>query len=732
MAKFKQPMLLQALVMYKSEKMHMLDITLVAKYTAAIAQCELVMAGNKNSVIARICELECRISKHEQQLREIEMNLAVYDQDSLELLHEELYQQNFSILNINEGSKPMSCPRKKKLAVKDRLLLWGVRIRRRKAQNGFSSVRIYIQRQKKFASEIERWKADQIKYKRYSKFAEKNSCNSIRKNMTGQNVFVRDLSESARNVEKFYLDMQSELGQMEKRTEGNEHPTSNNETSDDSGFDVVIETRTQPMTQRPAPMTLMDLSESERNHHADESTRQYSPIREGELIPIDQNIHRKNIDQHIPGNTKRSTHDDDEQPVNGDDDLAEKEPPSLSGSDASLNEQSSTSSEVNDRRLEGQYEDALNIELPIDEIITEYDIPDLDDGAIAPEGVREYVLPSTTYNVLFLGETQSGKSTLIESLKQYANPDYTINTKKIGDGTFSLTNDVRIERIASNLPTSYIFEASDKTQEPVNHDAFIEMDQEDYEDELNDRKSYLLAMKQSNIPNAYYNLIDTPGLNNTGSNDKSKLEYIFKRIGNISELDLVVVTVSNNPFTQDLKDDLKSYFELLKDFKGHLVFVHTKIDYAKLHKEDEQFKQLLEEKNSILDGLLGQEAPHIMIDNDLGSKKAVRNCMTQNTLRDLLDKARTNEPVRLPEKYRRRPSVYPNYSQSYDYSSFGAGMGHREHMGGFVYTNDPRYASIIVIISDGLEARGIAPGWAYNPVVIAMFESAMRHRCQRR
>ncbi|KAF9305562.1 hypothetical protein BGZ74_009713 [Mortierella antarctica] len=343
-------------------------------------------------------------------------------------------------------------------------------------------------------------------------------------------------------------------------------------------------------------------------------------------------------DQSTRDDDDRSTLDDNDQSTRGDDQPAEMHPDSLPLGSMSLKEQSFTNSEVemdgDDDQSEDGYDDPQNLELPISEMIAEHDIEglgdSLDDSANAPEGRTEYVLPSTTYSVLFLGETQSGKSTLIESLKQYANPDYIIITRRIGDGSFSLTNDVRIERITSNLPTSYIFKASNKTKEPVDHEAFIKEDQEDYEDELNDRKNYLLATKPSGLPNAYYNLIDTPGLNNTGSNDKSTLEYIFKRIGNISELNLVVVTVSNNPFTQDLKDALKNYFKLLKDFKGHLIFVHTKIDYAKLHREDDQFQQLLEEKNNILHELLGQKdapciAPHIMIDNDLGSKKAVRN-----------------------------------------------------------------------------------------------------------
>ncbi|KAG0359689.1 hypothetical protein BG005_000315 [Podila minutissima] len=456
-----------------------------------------------------------------------------------------------------------------------------------------------------------------------------------------------------------------------------------------------------------------------------------------------------NSEVEMDGDDDRSTLDDDNQSTRGDDQPAEMHPDSLPLGGMSLKEQSYTNSEVemdgDDDQSEDGYGDPQNLELPIGEMIAEHDTEglgdSLDDSATAPEGRTEYVLPSTTYSVLFLGETQSGKSTLIESLKQYANPDYIINTRRIGDGSFSLTNDVRIERITSNLPTSYILKASDKTKEPVDHEAFIKEDQEDYEDELNDRKNYLLATKPSGLPNAYYNLIDTPGLNNTGSNDKSTLEYIFKRIGNISELNLVVVTVSNNPFTQDLKDALKNYFKLLKDFKGHLIFVHTKIDYAKLHREDDQFQQLLEEKNNILHELLGQKdapciAPHIMIDNDLGSKKAVRNCMTQNYLRNLLDMARTNEPVLLPAQYRYTPPVYRAHSQSYDYSeeaySSHGGYGHRRgHSRCFEYVSDPRDAMIIAFISGVLQANGYATDLAFHPTVIASFKRELRHQLPR-
>ncbi|KAF9389854.1 hypothetical protein CPB97_010492 [Podila verticillata] len=397
-----------------------------------------------------------------------------------------------------------------------------------------------------------------------------------------------------------------------------------------------------------------------------------------------------------------------DQPMRGDDDLDDMDPVDLPLADMdpddfpldeyftgmTLADPSSLDYEVeqmdsieetpsNDFLFGGQCGEPQDLDLPSSDIdITENDAQNLTDSAVGFGAGDGQPLPSTsnTFTILVLGETQSGKSMLIESFKHYANPDYVINTGRIGDGAFSHTTEVKIERLFTNLPKSFISRASDDSRKRVDHEEFINEDQEDYEDELNDRKTYQVGREQSDQPIVYFNLIDTPGLNNTGSNETGYLENVFRRLGNISDINMVIITVSNNPFTQDLKDALKSYFELLKEFKGILVFVHTKIDYAKLHQDDEQFAQLLAEKNNLLHELLGQDAPHIMIDNDLGSKKAVRNCMTQNILRELLEKAKTNEPVAVPAQYRPRPPLPPVYRQSFEsswdpYNSRHAPMG---------------------------------------------------------
>lgn len=94
------------------------------------------------------------------------------------------------------------------------------------------------------------------------------------------------------------------------------------------------------------------------------------------------------------------------------------------------------------------------------------------------------VAPPYTYNILFLGEIQSGKSTLIERIKKkYADSGYIINTESIGSGKSSYTSKVNTSIIYTNLPSYFV--SSGGMQ--VNNSTFFDRSQEDYEDELNDR-----------------------------------------------------------------------------------------------------------------------------------------------------------------------------------------------------------------------------------------------------
>ncbi|KAG0014536.1 hypothetical protein BGZ81_000413, partial [Podila clonocystis] len=236
---------------------------------------------------------------------------------------------------------------------------------------------------------------------------------------------------------------------------------------------------------------------------------------------------------------------------------------------------------------------------------------------------------SAEYNILFLGETQSGKSTLIESLKKYADPDCVVIRRGIGDSIFSLTKRVIVTKIATASPAYYITEAGDR----IDYGDFIKGDTEDYEDELDDRKTYRLQREDTKNEPVSFNLIDTPGLNDSALFDESNIAIIFKALAKVEAINLIVITISNNPFTEGRRDALQTYVDLLPEFNSNVVFVHTRFDYAKLHPDDNLFSNAFTERKNILNSILKRDSvPHLLIDNDIGTKKVVRDCITQNTL----------------------------------------------------------------------------------------------------
>ncbi|KAG0075852.1 hypothetical protein BGZ93_011146 [Podila epicladia] len=257
---------------------------------------------------------------------------------------------------------------------------------------------------------------------------------------------------------------------------------------------------------------------------------------------------------------------------------------------------------------------------------------------------------TSAYNILFLGEVQSGKSTLIESLKRYADPNYIFDTTNIGDDTAPHTQNVSVSMIRTNLP-SYFISRSAETSGQGRVDLFelLQNDQEDYEDELNEREKYHLERNKSTATEVMFNLIDTPGLNNTSVLDLKTISTTFNALEPMSPINLVVVCITSNPFTESLTESIKAYSSFLPEFNGNMVFVHTNIDYVRLHNDDRQFAHALEDRKRILQELVGRDsAVHFLIDNDIDSNRPVRECITHNTLRELLAMGQVDPPNSIP------------------------------------------------------------------------------------
>ncbi|KAF9346186.1 hypothetical protein BGX26_002331 [Mortierella sp. AD094] len=248
------------------------------------------------------------------------------------------------------------------------------------------------------------------------------------------------------------------------------------------------------------------------------------------------------------------------------------------------------------------------------------------------------------FNIILIGETQSGKSTFAEALKLYANPNYKIQERLIGNGTFSQTTKVREDTIHTNLPVFGVFNES---SELITHEKFIiDNDRDDYEDFLNKRRGLKVNQIRSETQMYDFTIIDTPGLNDTYSEDEEHVAKIFSKLQDSRAINLVVVLVANGPFTPGFVSAIKGYIDLFPELDNILAFVHTKVDYKYLHPECIQFSKRHKLKKETLNDLMGRSTfPHFVIDCDLKMAKPVRNCITQNTIHKILELAYWNVPV---------------------------------------------------------------------------------------
>ncbi|KAG0032577.1 hypothetical protein BGZ81_010627 [Podila clonocystis] len=264
-------------------------------------------------------------------------------------------------------------------------------------------------------------------------------------------------------------------------------------------------------------------------------------------------------------------------------------------------------------------------------------------------------------NVIVIGETQTGKSTFVEAVRQYGSTNHTIaiDKAKIGQGTVSFTKDVARTRVETDLPSYNVIEAPANvpvgaypTQKKIiNTDALMDKEKtwEDYEERINVRKGLTLERVTPNSNTLYqFDLFDTPGLNDTNGEDEVHINTIFQALKRLDKIHLVLVMVGPNPFTLGFQSALKCYMNVFPEFQGVIAFVHTKVDYTNLHPQRRDFRHTFEEKKGLLHAIMGRSnCQHFLIDCDFESKKPIRTSITFNTVRRILALAPYNVPVNI-------------------------------------------------------------------------------------
>jgi GTPase SAR1 family protein len=301
----------------------------------------------------------------------------------------------------------------------------------------------------------------------------------------------------------------------------------------------------------------------------------------------------------------------------------------------------------------------------------------IQNALVKPDQCRQFAR-ARGYNVLILGETQAGKSTFVQATCHYADPTYTAEKELIGNGFASCTSEVMVYPVITDLPLCQVVKSGDREVSyqpdgrdtlgttlvegpPVEYTPYLTAQDggilsrpaerhsplasyndggvstspadygdsvDEYEDVLNNRHDYALKRHRPLNERIFFNLFDTPGLNDTQGKDEIHVANIFDKIKKAGDIHLVVVMVAQGPFSPGLKAAIQCYLDIFPKFNEIMAFVHTKIDYKDLHPKRTKFQTESNQKLKVIHEIMGRDTfPHFWIDCDLETRKTIRHVL---------------------------------------------------------------------------------------------------------
>ncbi|KAG0350275.1 hypothetical protein BG005_010196, partial [Podila minutissima] len=268
-------------------------------------------------------------------------------------------------------------------------------------------------------------------------------------------------------------------------------------------------------------------------------------------------------------------------------------------------------------------------------------------------------------SVLMFGKTQAGKSSFIEFVKSYADPQYKIDNSRIGTGFRSKTEMPVEFVIKSNLPFYEVFDSSD-TKIDIGTLSYKYVDPEDYMDALNDRKATLRPVPHN--PGSLQcfveiTLLDTPGIEDTNGRDVEHAPKIIEVMARMKSFNLIIVII-NCEDTPSVSHQLafNYYSKVIQTFQGHhsnIVFLYTHADYEKCHHSNTEHLSAMELRHKAFSQLFRCQGSYSrddvskatielypMYNIDLKERqRPITQCMRLTTLREIFSQVVSMPPV---------------------------------------------------------------------------------------
>lgn len=307
------------------------------------------------------------------------------------------------------------------------------------------------------------------------------------------------------------------------------------------------------------------------------------------------------------------------------------------------------------------------------------------------------------YSMLVLGQTQSGKSTLLENIKKYADPSYEINLSFLGNGSFSKTLSTIQFTIDSNLPLYEVLSTAGVALDLQNLEAGCN-NEDDFIDLLQSReRDYSLRPVLQDPPSPSSQLVeikflDTPGLNDTNHRDVVFATNIIQEITAVQSFNLILFTVSTKvSLSMEYGFALEYYAKVLEGLHSRIVFLYTHVDFRLCSSFNQMHWDALATRHSACSSIFRnrkyEPAEHernnltvegameygmFSIDMSQG-KRPIIQCLIRNRIRDILQLAVSSSPVVLDSSKsntdRIRNIIHPDKGNRAYRDKFGVKLG---------------------------------------------------------
>ena len=213
-----------------------------------------------------------------------------------------------------------------------------------------------------------------------------------------------------------------------------------------------------------------------------------------------------------------------------------------------------------------------------------------------------YSASPTPVNVLIVGESQQGKSTLIKRLTKYAGTPN--NSIKIGTGNGACTKSVDVYTVTVAPKEYQLVDGDGNPIKDLGYEALRDLD---------DEEASVVEIPDEDCSPTTFNFVDTPGLNDSDGDDMMHMAQIVGRCSDLSHLNaLVYVRAYHEPYSRSFRRFFDYLQRCLPNINRGFIIVHTRFSADAIENDINDEAQMRREAFRTTTGLTLE---HFFLDN---------------------------------------------------------------------------------------------------------------------